>query len=290
MLDYLILILLLILISLIIFNKIIFPKKDNDFENIFKKQEASLLSLNNDIQAFKEPMVRLRNFLSGSSSVGAFGEWNLKSILDDAFSKDQYVENAEIIPESGKYVEFAIKLQDGLLMPIDAKFPSGLYDNYLQASESMNKGSIDESKKEIEKFIKNEAKAINSKYILEGVTTDHAVLYIPSESLFQLIMSLNIKEIIFKDYRILVLGPNTLAAYAISIQMGFRTLALNERTSEVIKEFGLFKKEFEKFSNSTLELRKKASAMLKVIDEHETREKQMKRSVERMEKSSEDKK
>ena len=99
-------------------------------------------------------------------------------------------------------------------------------------------------------------------------------------------MSLNIKEKIFKDNKILVLGPNTLAAYVVSIQMGFRTLALNQRTSEIIKEFGLFKKEFEKFSNSTSELRKKASAMLKVIDEHETREKQMSRSVERMEKYS----
>ena len=125
-----------------------------------------------------------------------------------------------------------------------------------------------------------------NQYILEGVTTDHAILYIPSESLFQLVMSLNIKEKIFKDNKILVLGPNTLAAYVVSIQMGFRTLALNQRTSEIIKEFGLFKKEFEKFSNSTSELRKKASAMLKVIDEHETREKQMSRSVERMEKYS----
>ncbi len=286
MIDYLILTLLIISIGILIFNKILPPKKDLQLNDLFKKQEESLLSLNNDIQAFKEPMGRLRNFLSGSTSVGSFGEWNLKSIIEDVFSKDQYIENAEIIPESGKFVEFAVILQEGILMPIDAKFPSGLYDNYLQAQKEMNKISIRNTEKEIEKFIKNEAKSIQSKYILEGVTTDHAILYIPSESLFQLVMSLNIKEKIFKDNKILVLGPNTLAAYVVSIQMGFRTLALNQRTSEIIKEFGLFKKEFEKFSNSTSELRKKASAMLKVIDEHETREKQMSRSVERMEKYS----
>ncbi len=286
MIDYLILTLLIISIGILIFNKILPPKKDLQLNDLFKKQEESLLSLNNDIQAFKEPMGRLRNFLSGSTSVGSFGEWNLKSIIEDVFSKDQYIENAEIIPESGKFVEFAVILQEGILMPIDAKFPSGLYDNYLQAQKEMNKISIKNTEKEIEKFIKNEAKSIQSKYILEGVTTDHAILYIPSESLFQLVMSLNIKEKIFKDNKILVLGPNTLAAYIVSIQMGFRTLALNQKTSEIIKEFGLFKKEFEKFSNSTSELRKKASAMLKVIDEHETREKQMSRSVERMEKYS----
>ncbi len=283
--SIIIIILLIVLIALVLF-RLPIKKDDSYLDKAIKKQEENLLSLNNDIQAFKEPMGRLRNFLSGSTSVGSFGEWNLKSIIEDVFSRDQYIENAEIIPESGKFVEFAIILQEGLLMPIDAKFPSGLYDNYLQAQKEMNKNLINSTEKEIERFIKNEAKSIQSKYILEGVTTDHAILYIPSESLFQLVMSLNIKEKIFKDNKILVLGPNTLAAYVVSIQMGFRTLALNQRTSEIIKEFGLFKKEFEKFSNSTSELRKKASAMLKVIDEHETREKQMSRSVERMEKYS----
>lgn len=229
-------------------------------------------------------MGKLRNFLSGSTSAGSFGEWNLKSILEDVFTKDQYKENVEIIPNSGMYVEFAIILQDGLLMPIDAKFPSGLYDKYLNAAEKLDKNSIEDSEKEIIRHIKKEAKSISSKYVLEGVTTDYAILYLPSESLFQLVMNLNIKENILKEDRIFILGPNSLAAYILSIQMGFKTLTLNKRTSEIIKEFGIFKKEFEKFSNSTDELRKKASAMLKVIDEHETREKQMSRSVERMEK------
>ena len=229
-------------------------------------------------------MGKLRNFLSGSTSAGSFGEWNLKSILEDVFTKDQYKENVEIIPNSGMYVEFAIKFQDGLLMPIDAKFPSGLYDKYLNAAEKLDKNSIEDSEKEIMRHIKKEAKSISSKYVLEGVTTDYAILYLPSESLFQLVMNLNIKESILKEDRIFILGPNSLAAYILSIQMGFKTLTLNKRTSEIIKEFGIFKKEFEKFSNSTDELRKKASAMLKVIDEHETREKQMSRSVERMEK------
>ena len=284
MYESIIIIILLIVLIALVLSRLPIKKDDSYLDKVIKKQEENLLSLNNDIQAFKEPMGKLRNFLSGSTSAGSFGEWNLKSILEDVFTKDQYKENVEIIPNSGMYVEFAIILQDGLLMPIDAKFPSGLYDKYLNAAEKLDKNSIEDSEKEIMRHIKKEAKSISSKYVLEGVTTDYAILYLPSESLFQLVMNLNIKESILKEDRIFILGPNSLAAYILSIQMGFKTLTLNKRTSEIIREFGIFKKEFEKFSNSTDELRKKASAMVKVIDEHETREKQMSRSVERMEK------
>ena len=284
MYESIIIIILLISLIALVFFRLPRKKDESYLDKVIKKQEENLLSLNNDIQAFKEPMGKLRNFLSGSTSAGSFGEWNLKAILEDVFTKDQYRENVEIIPNSGMYVEFAIILQDGLLMPIDAKFPSGLYDKYLHAAEKMDKNSIEDSEKEIIRHIKKEAKSISSKYVLDGVTTDYAILYLPSESLFQLVMNLNIKESILKEDRIFILGPNSLAAYILSIQMGFKTLTLNKRTSEIIREFGIFKKEFEKFSNSTEELRKKASAMVKVIDEHETREKQLSRSVERMEK------
>ncbi len=284
MYESIIIIILLIALIALVFFRLPRKKDESYLDKVIKKQEENLLSLNNDIQAFKEPMGKLRNFLSGSTSAGSFGEWNLKAILEDVFTKDQYRENVEIIPNSGMYVEFAIILQDGLLMPIDAKFPSGLYDKYLHAAEKMDKNSIEDSEKEIIRHIKKEAKSISSKYVLDGVTTDYAILYLPSESLFQLVMNLNIKESILKEDRIFILGPNSLAAYILSIQMGFKTLTLNKRTSEIIREFGIFKKEFEKFSNSTEELRKKASAMVKVIDEHETREKQLSRSVERMEK------
>ena len=162
-------IIILLLISLIIIVLLKFPQKKGEslLDEAIKKQEENLLSLNNDIQAFKEPIGRLRNFLSGSTSAGSFGEWNLKSILEDVFSKDQYLENVEIIPNSGKYVEFAVVLQDGLLMPIDAKFPSGIYDKYLNAAEKLDKKLIDESEKEIIRHIKKEAKSISSKYLLE---------------------------------------------------------------------------------------------------------------------------
>ena len=116
-----------------------------------------------------------------------------------------------------------------------------------------------------------------------GVTVDLGIMYIPSESLMQLIDSIgNIREEIFRDYRILIMGPNSLAAYLISVHMGFRTLALNERAGEIMTEFGKLKKEFVNFGSSTEELQKKTDAMLKAVNEHATRERQMNKAIQNM--------
>ena len=116
-----------------------------------------------------------------------------------------------------------------------------------------------------------------------GVTVDLGIMYIPSESLMQLIDSIgNIREEIFRDYRVLIMGPNSLAAYLISVHMGFRTLALNERAGEIMTEFGKLKKEFANFGSSTEELQKKTDAMLRAVNEHAIRERQMNKAIQNM--------
>ena len=247
-----------------------------------KRQEDSLTRLNNDIQSFQEPLNKLRNYLSGGTKAGQFGEWSLEAIIGDVFPENLFMKNAEIVSGSGERVEFAIKLPEGLLMPIDAKFSSGLFDNYLEASKSGDKDKVDKIKNEIKRRAIQNAKDISEKYIQTGVTTDLAVMFIPSENIQQLIDSLGIREQLFRDFRVLMLGPNSLAAYLISLHMGFRNIALNDRAKEIIIEFGKLKKEFENFSHSTEDLRKKAEAMLKARDSHETRERQMARSIDRI--------
>ena len=199
------------------------------------------------------------------------------------FHPNQFIENAEVIGGSGKRVEFAIKLPEGLLLPIDAKFPSGLYDNYLSAVDSSNSQSTKTAIDAIRRHVINDANDINSKYIQSGITIELGIMFIPSESLMQLIDSISdIREQIFRDNRVLIMGPNSLAAYLISVHMGFRTLAINEKASEIMREFGKLKKEFENFSSSTAELQKKADAMLKVINEHSSRERQMDKAIKNM--------
>ena len=257
-----------------------------DLDKAVERQGATLRDLSRDIQSFQDPLSKLNRYLSGGTLAGTFGEWSLNAIIKDIFQPNQFLTNHEVIAGTGKRVEFAIKLPDGLLMPIDAKFPSGLFDNYLAAVDSKDQQLIKRSKDEIKRHVLTDAKDIKDKYIQSGITVELGVMYIPSEALMQLIDSIdNIREHIFRDSRILIMGPNSLAAYLITVHMGFRTLALNERAGDIMKEFGKLKKEFEKFSTSTEDLQKKADAMLKTINEHATRERQMEKAIKNMDNS-----
>ena len=254
-----------------------------DLDKAVERQETKLSDLSLEIQSFQDPLSKLNRYLSGGALAGTFGEWALDAIIKDIFHPNQFIENAEVISGSGKRVEFAIKLPEGLLLPIDAKFPSGLYDYYLSAVDSSNSQSTKTAIDAIRRHVINDANDINSKYIQSGITIELGIMFIPSESLMQLIDSISdIREQIFRDNRVLIMGPNSLAAYLISVHMGFRTLAINEKASEIMKEFGKLKKEFENFSSSTAELQKKADAMLKVINEHSSRERQMNKAIKNM--------
>ena len=254
-----------------------------DIDKAVERQEATLFDLTKDIQSFQDPLNKLYRYLSGGTLAGKFGEWSLEAIIKDIFHSNQFIANAEVIPGSGKRVEFAIKLPEGLLLPIDAKFPSGLFDNYLLAVDAKDQQLVKKSKDDIKRHVLSDAKDINLKYMQSGITIELGVMYIPSESLMQLIDSMaNLREEIFRDHRVLIMGPNSLAAYLISVHMGFRTLALNERASEIMQEFGKLKKEFLNFGSSTEDLQKRADAMLKAVNEHATRERQMEKAIKNM--------
>ena len=254
-----------------------------DIDRAIERQEGTLSDLTKDIQSFQDPLNKLRRYLSGGTLAGKFGEWSLEAIMQDIFHSNQYVKNAEVIKGSGKRVEFVLKMPEGLLLPIDAKFPSGLYDSYLLSVEHSDDRAIKKSIDDIKRHVIKDASDIQEKYIQSGITIDLGIMYIPSESLMQLIDSIeNIREIIFRDSRVLIMGPNSLAAYLISVHMGFRTLALNNRAGEIMEEFGKLKKEFEKFGSSTDDLLKKADAMIKAVNEHSTRERQMSKAIKNM--------
>ena len=286
-----ILALLVTILALLVFN-ILRGGKKTQSESVLEEidtsidlQRKTLSELTKDIQSFNEPLTKLNRYLSGGTLAGKFGEWSLESIIQDIFHPNQYDSNAEVIPGSGKRVEFVVKLPEGLVLPIDAKFPSALFDNFLKASESGDEKQVKSSRDEIRRHVLKDASDIKEKYIQSGITIDLGVMYIPSESLMQIIDSLdNIREAIFRDYRVLIMGPNSLAAYLISIHMGFRTLALNERAGDIMQEFGKLKKEFEKFTGSTDDLIKKVDALQKSVNDYSTRERQMERAIKNMDK------
>tara|TARA_B000000532_G_C18841875_1_gene395373 strand:- start:346 stop:1227 length:882 start_codon:yes stop_codon:yes gene_type:complete len=289
--EIVILVLLVTILALLVFN-ILRGAKRTQSESVLEEidtsidlQRKTLSELTKDIQSFNEPLTKLNRYLSGGTLAGKFGEWSLESIIQDIFHPNQYDSNAEVIPGSGKRVEFVVKLPEGLVLPIDAKFPSALFDNFLKASESGDEKQVKSSRDEIRRHVLKDASDIKEKYIQSGITIDLGVMYIPSESLMQIIDSLdNIREAIFRDYRVLIMGPNSLAAYLISIHMGFRTLALNERAGDIMQEFGKLKKEFEKFTGSTDDLIKKVDALQKSVNDYSTRERQMERAIKNMDK------
>ena len=290
-LTILLLILLIIIVSIILYTVRSKSKRNEESESLsvidkaIEIQQSSINEISRDLQAFQDPLSKLNRYLSGGTLAGKFGEWSLEAIIKDIFHPNQYDSNAEVIPGSGKRVEFVVKLPEGLLLPIDAKFPSALFDNYVMASEKGDEKLVKKTADDIKRHVLKDAADIKEKYIQTGITVDLGVMYIPSESLMQIIDSIeNIRESIFRDYRILIMGPNSLAAYLISIHMGFRTLALNERAGEIMNEFGKLKKEFEKFSGSTDDMMKKVDSLQKSINEYSTRERQMERVISNMDK------
>ena len=287
--SILLVIVILLLISIIFLNLKEDPSKSSneeslkDIDKAMERQEINISDLTKDIQSFHDPLDKLKRYLSGGTLAGKFGEWSLEAIVQDIFPPSQFEKNAEVITGSGKRVEIVLKMPEGLLLPIDAKFPSGLYDNYLASIQQRDERSVKKSIDDIRRHVIKDAIDIKEKYVQTGITIDLGVMYIPSESLMQLIDSIdNLREQIFRDSRVLIMGPNSLAAYLISVHMGFRTLALNERAGEIMEEFGKLKKEFEKFSSSTDDLLKKADAMLKSVNEHATRERQMGKAIKNM--------
>lgn len=180
----------------------------------------------------------LRRILSNVKVRGIWGEMQLGNILQDILERARYVENAEIRPHSGLRVEYALRLpgqrEQEVLLPIDAKFPLEDYQRLQQAREAGDARAADAATKQLERRLKGEAKDICEKYICPPYSTDFAVMYLPSEGLFAEALNVaGLAEELQQKYRVCLAGPSTLAALVNSLQLGFRTLAVQQRTTEV---------------------------------------------------------
>lgn len=190
------------------------------------------------MQSLSGGVDELRRILSNVKVRGTWGEMQLGNILQDILDKARYVENAEIRPHSGLRVEYALRLpgqgEQEVLLPIDAKFPLEDYQRLQQARENGDAQAAQTATKQLERRLKSEAKDICDKYICPPYSTDFAVMYLPSEGLFAEALNIaGLAEDFQLNYRVCVAGPSTLAALVNSLQLGFRTLAVQQRTTEV---------------------------------------------------------
>lgn len=207
-----------------------------------------------EMKNLAEDVGGLKKVLGNVKTRGTFGEIQLGALLEQMLSPEQYESNVKTRKNATEFVEFAIKLpgKDGgkepVYLPIDAKFPKDVYEQYVDAYEAGDVSLMETTSKQLEITLKRMAKDVHDKYIEPPYTTDFAILFLPFESIYaEVIRRTSLVETLQKDYKIIVTGPTTLGAILNSLQMGFRTLAIQKRTSEVWSVLGAVKTEFGKF-------------------------------------------
>ena len=195
----------------------------------------------------------LKKVLSNVKTRGILGEIQLSAILKEILAPEQYEENIATKKGSKNVVEFAIKLpasEDSFVyLPIDSKFPGDTYSALRAAMESGDKDSINSASKALITRIKQEAKDIRDKYISPPETTEFAIMFLPFEGLYSEVVNRGMVEVLQREYKVNIAGPSTMAALLNSLQMGFKTLAVQKRSAEVWKVLGDVKKEFDTFSD-----------------------------------------
>ncbi|MBF0489762.1 MAG: DNA recombination protein RmuC [Candidatus Omnitrophica bacterium] len=212
----------------------------------------------------------LKKVLTNVKTRGTWGEIQLGNLLEQILTPEQYEKNYITKKGSNDPVEFAIKLprEEGVYIPIDAKFPKEDYERLMQAQEEGHYAMIEECTKAIEARIKLEAKKIKDKYIDPPYTTDFAILYLPIEGLYaEVLRRTGLCEFLQREYRISVAGPTTIAALLNSLQMGFRTLAVEKRASQVWELLGVVKGEFGKFGDLLDKTKEKLDLASKNIED-----------------------
>jgi DNA recombination protein RmuC len=207
-----------------------------------------------EMKNLAEDVGGLKKVLGNVKTRGTFGEIQLAALLEQMLSPEQYEANVKTRKNATEFVEFAIKLpgkengKDVVYLPIDAKFPKDVYEQYMDAYEEGDTTRIESTSKQLEITIKRMAKDIHEKYVEPPFTTDFAIMFLPFESIYaEVIRRTSLVETLQKDFKIVVTGPTTLGAILNSLQMGFRTLTIQKRTSEVWNVLGAVKTEFGKF-------------------------------------------
>jgi DNA recombination protein RmuC len=243
-----------------------------------------------EMQTLAQGVGDLKHLLTNVKTRGMFGEAQLEALLEQVFVPDQYAVQVATIPGSKNVVDFAIKLpgrsDNGapLWLPIDAKFPNEDYERLLDAQGRADVLGAEVAGKALELRIRLEAKSMNEKYVEPPHTTDFAILFLPTEGLYaEVLRRPGLMESLQRDHRVTLAGPTTLLAILSSLQMGFRTLALEKRSSEVWQVLGAVKNEFGKFGDVLAKVKAQTETVLKTLDNAQVRSRAMDRALKKVE-------
>lgn len=258
------------------------------FKHISGQLEAVYKGLG-EMQALKTDVGNLNRTLTGVKTRGTFGEVQLSAILEDMLTPGQYESNVATKKGSADRVEFAIRTpgkgdKSVVYLPIDSKFPVENYYRLLEATEKADKAAVDAAQKALAVDVKTQAKKIHDKYLDPPATTDFGVMFVPTESLYAEIMRIKgLTEDIRRAYKVTIVGPSTLGAFLNSLLMGFRTLAIEKRSSEVWETLGAVKTEFGKFGDLLAKTKEKLEQTAKTIGDAETKSRTIERRLRSVE-------
>ncbi len=229
-----------------------------------------------EMQSLAASVGDLRKVLANVKTRGVWGEVRLRALLEQTLAPGQYIENAQVEPGAQERVEFALILPaaggEGPLLPIDSKFPQEDYLRLVTASEAGDAAAVERSAQQLERAVLEQAKRISEKYIRPPRTADFAILFLPVESLYaEVIRRPGLSERIQTRYRVMLAGPATLNALLTSLQMGFRTVALEQRSGEVLALLTAVREEFARFGEAVQKARQRLEQAEGDLDSLDTR-------------------
>jgi len=246
-----------------------------------------------DMQTLAADVGNLQKVLTNVKARGTWGEVQLENLLEQMLTAEQYAKNVATKPGSSERVEFAIRLpgragdDQPVWLPIDAKFPREDYERLVEAEDRADAVAAEAAAKQLEIRIRDEAKKIHEKYIAPPHTTDFGLLFLPIEGLYaEVLRRPGLTDRLQREYRVTVAGPTTLAALLNSLQMGFRTLAIEKRSSEVWQVLGAVKTEFGKFGELLARTKKQLDTVSSTLGDAESKTRTIERKLRNVEQLS----
>ena len=263
-------------------------------KDVTRDMTQTLTSVNEKVSTFNTQVENLNKsqeginkILAGVKKYGTLAEFSLASLLKDLLPASQFIANVKMKEDTSENVEFAVKLQGDVLVPVDSHFPVERFKAIDDAHQADDKKAMADARTKLAKAFKDKAKSVNEKYIVPPKTTDFGIVYAPTESLYKELTDYqdpNTKELLtqelMKKYKIVIMGPNTLSAYLQSLHMGFQSLKVQKGATEIYNHLKTISTRFGKHFDNVIVLRKKLEEAMKVVDTFGTDARAITRSLE----------
>ena len=263
-------------------------------KDVTRDMTQTLTSVNEKVSAFNTQVENLNKsqeginkILAGVKKYGTLAEFSLASLLKDLLPASQFISNVKMKEDTSENVEFAIKLQGDILVPVDSHFPVERFKAIDDAHQADDKKAMADARTKLARAFKDKAKSVNEKYIVPPKTTDFGIVYAPTESLYKELTDYqdpSTKELLtqelMKKYKIVIMGPNTLSAYLQSLHMGFQSLKVQKGATEIYNQLKTISTRFTKHFDNVIVLRKKLEEAMKVVDTFGTDARSITRTLE----------